>query len=169
MDDAGLVRGLDSGSHLRADADRFLGRDRTAFEDLRERLALDEFHHQVAGALVLFESVDTGDVGVRQRREQLGLALEARHALGVLCKVLGQRLDGDGPVELGVASEIDNAHTAAPELALDRVRTDLGGGEFLHEGPVYRRAESVGDRGPDNPAETDRPGCGSLAERENRV
>ena len=40
---------------------------------------------------------------------------------------VGQDLDGDVAIELHVAREVDDAHAAAAELALERVLTGEGG------------------------------------------
>ena len=60
------------------------------------------------------QSVDGGDVGVIQRGQQLGLALEAGQAVRVVGEGCRQELDGDLAVEGG----IDRLpHTAHPPLA----------------------------------------------------
>ena len=41
-----------------------------------QRLAVDELHHQCLRAVGLLETVDVGDVGVIERGEHFGLALE---------------------------------------------------------------------------------------------
>ena len=52
--------------------------------------------------LALLEPVDRGDVGMVQRGERLGFALETRQAVGVLRERVGQDLDRDVAIELRV-------------------------------------------------------------------
>jgi len=62
------------------------------------------------------KAVDRGDVGVIQRREQLGLTVEAHEALGVLGDRGRENLDGDLAVERGVFGFPDDAHAALADL-----------------------------------------------------
>ena len=105
-----------SGDLLR-DRQRFVERNRAARDALREVLALDEFHHERRDAAALFEAVDTGDVGMIQRRERLRFARESRQAIGVVREGFGQNLDRDVAVQLRVARTIDLAHPAGADLA----------------------------------------------------
>jgi hypothetical protein len=61
-----------------------------------------------------------------QRREQFGLALEAREPILLAGQRLGQRLDRDLAPELGVGRPIDLAHTAAAELGGDLESAEPG-------------------------------------------
>jgi hypothetical protein len=74
------VRGFEPGRHLLCDAHRVLkakaGGQRG--ESIRQRLALDELEDQRPEAARFFQSVERGDVGMVQRGEDLGFALEAR-------------------------------------------------------------------------------------------
>ena len=53
-------------------------------EALVERRPFDELHDEGSRSAALLEAEDRGDVGVVELGEQLGLALEAGEALGVL-------------------------------------------------------------------------------------
>ena len=72
-----LVRCLQRRRYLECDGQRFVGRHGPACETLGEVLARDELEHEKAQALSLFQAVDGADVGVVQRGEQSGFALEA--------------------------------------------------------------------------------------------
>ena len=48
-----------------------------------QRLALDQFQHQRADAVRLFEAVDRADVRMIERREHARFALEARQPIGI--------------------------------------------------------------------------------------
>ncbi len=56
-----------------------------------------------------------------ERRQHLRLALEARQPFGIAGKGVGQHLDGDVPVELGVPRSIHLAHAAFADLGGDAV------------------------------------------------
>ena len=44
---------------------------------------LDEFHHEGLSTVGLFQAVDGGDVGMVQRCEDFGFALEAGNPVGI--------------------------------------------------------------------------------------
>ena len=56
--------------------------------------------------------------------ERLGFALEARQRLRVLGDIIGQELQGDEAIELGVFGLVDHTHAAAAELLDDAVVRD---------------------------------------------
>ena len=89
MDDALLVRGFERRRDLARDAQRLVERKsgrraRTLREQLGQRLAFDQLHHQVVGPDV----VQRADVGMIQRRHRACFPLEA------LGEALGGDLDG---------------------------------------------------------------------------
>ena len=65
----------------------------------------------------LLDAVDGGDVGMIQRGEDLGFALEARQPIGVVRERFGQDLDRDVAIQLRVARAIDLAHPACADAA----------------------------------------------------
>ena len=75
--------------------------------------------------------------GCDERREQLGLALEAREPLGILRELGGQRLDGDVAAEARVARAIDLAHAARAERRDDFVGAESGAGGEWHPGNLH--------------------------------
>ena len=126
MDDAVLVGLLERLRDLLRDGERFVEWDRAALQPVREVLALDEFHREEVDARGVvergaLEAVDVGDVRVIERREQLGLALEARQALGVRRERGRQHLDRHVAVELRVGGAIHLAHPARAERRDDLV------------------------------------------------
>jgi hypothetical protein len=62
------------------------------------------------------KTIDGGDVGVVQRGQQLGLAVEARQPLGLARHVGRKHLDRDLAVEGGVLGLPDHAHPALADL-----------------------------------------------------
>jgi hypothetical protein len=72
-------------------------------------------------ASAFFEAVDVGDVGMIQRGQGLGFALEAREPVGVVRERVRQDLDRDVSVQRRVASPIHLAHSAFAQLSGDFV------------------------------------------------
>ena len=88
-------------------------------QDRRERVALDELHHQVRGVLGAVDDggglavvVHRGDAGVVQRRGRAGLGAEPVQELGVPAQLRLEHLDGDAAVQPGVRGLPDLAHAA---------------------------------------------------------
>ena len=108
---------------------------RDAGKHLRKRLAVHEFENEEPdGRLLrivrsgrLLEAVDRADVGVVQRREHPGLALEASEAIRVARERAGQDLDGDITTQLRVPCLVDVTHPA---------RSEQGGQLIAAEGPA---------------------------------
>ena len=96
---------------------------RAATDDLGDRLALDVLHDDVGLGRDLAEVVDRDDVGVVQGGGGPRLTAEALGGVGDL-QVADEHLDGHHPPEDGVVGDVDRAHPAARELALDLVATD---------------------------------------------
>ena len=103
MHDAFFVRGLERVGDLPGVLERRFKRQR-AFE----RIALDQLHDQG----VPFHSVDLRNVGMVERSQDLGLALEAGHALAVAGKGFGQHLERNVALQPGIFGAIDLAHAA---------------------------------------------------------
>jgi hypothetical protein len=57
--------------------------------------------------------IERADVGMVQRRNGAGLAVEALLGLVVFRSMRGENFDGDGAVETAVACTIDLAHAAS--------------------------------------------------------
>jgi hypothetical protein len=54
-------------------------------------------------AVVLLETVNRADVGMIERSKYRRFALEARHAIPIVCERLGKHLQRDVAAELSVA------------------------------------------------------------------
>jgi hypothetical protein len=85
-----------------------------------ERAPVDELGDQVLTAIELPDVVDRHDVRVVQRGCGLRFALKTAAGSSV-GQVVGQKLDGDRPIQLRVARAVDDAHAALAELAFDTV------------------------------------------------
>jgi hypothetical protein len=98
----------------------------TLLEPVVQRLALQVLQDEVVGAVLVSDVVEDADVGMVQRRNGLGLTLEAQAQVGVLGEMLGQHLDGHGAVEAGVPRPVHLAHPPGPQGAEDLVGTQAG-------------------------------------------
>ena len=76
----------------------------------------------------LFEAVDCGDVGMIQRGEHLGFALEPCQAVGVVRERLRQDLDRDVTIQLGVACAVDLTHSTLADRGDDFVDAEARAG-----------------------------------------
>ena len=79
---------------------------------LGKRVALDELHRNEINVLELFNGVDGNNVGMLEGRNRLGFARKTLAPAGVTRELLGQHLDSDLTVELGIAGAIHIAHPA---------------------------------------------------------
>ena len=121
VDDSLLVRVLERRGDLICDPQRVGQRELPlAFETLVDRLAGDERHHVIEMPLVLAEVVDREDVGVTEARDDVDLSAESlgAHREG---KFPEEDLDRDVAIQLEIASEPDDRHTSAADLALETV------------------------------------------------
>jgi hypothetical protein len=73
---AGLVRAAQRIGQWNRCVEDLVERQPVLLDDLVEALAVDELHGQEMGAVVLLHRVDGDDVGMIERRDALGLALE---------------------------------------------------------------------------------------------
>jgi hypothetical protein len=102
-------------------------------ELLRERLALDQLHHQIVGLTLAADVVERADVRVVEARDRARLALEAGADLGVVDEVRRKHLDRDFAAEPRIARAIDLAHAAGAERGEDFVGTEASRGGERHE------------------------------------
>jgi hypothetical protein len=72
---------------------------------------------------VLANLVDGADIGMIQRRCGAGFPAEAFERLGVLGRILGQKLQSHQPAKFRVLSLVDHTHAAA-QLFDDTVMRD---------------------------------------------
>ena len=122
VDDALVVRGLEAFRRLAEDAQEALGRQLALLlQDRGQVPPVDELHRQELDAVALAEIEDAQDVGVRHAARELDLALEALEDLGVLGDVRPDELQRDVAVQALVVHEVDGAHSAHAEEALDAV------------------------------------------------
>lgn len=123
VDDPFAVRGFECLGDLLAEVQSLLDRERPLGKPLLQRLALDQLQYEEACPLIFFEGVGGGDVGVVQRREQVGLPLQPCETVWVGAQFLGKNLDGDIALERGIPRPIHLAHAALTERFEDLVMT----------------------------------------------
>jgi hypothetical protein len=97
---------------LADDVERAPRRHGPFVDQIRQRLPLEELHHQVRHTAVDPKVGDRDDVGVRRRRERPRLALETATPLGRRGRALLQHLDRHQPIELDVPALVDHADAA---------------------------------------------------------
>ena len=93
-----------------------------------EGLAGEVLHREVEPAGVLADEVDVRDVRVDDAGLRAGLAHEALAELRIAGERLGEHLHGDGAIEREVGREVDLAHAAGAEAALDAEVAELAAG-----------------------------------------
>ena len=127
MNDAAAVRvsqaiaGLHDVSQLFYDGDFPVAGD-----DLIERLAVEELHHQIGIALMIAQVIDDDDVGVLQHAGGFGLTVEALEQVGILGKAAGHHLDGDDALDEVIHRLVHDAHAALAQNLNDVVLADFG-------------------------------------------
>ena len=87
---------------------------------------------------------------MRERRDRLDLALESREGLGIAGDTGRKDLDGDVPIETGVAGTVDLPHPAGTDGTDDFVRAQTCARRQSHRGaleevrPARRRTRTSG-------------------------
>jgi hypothetical protein len=137
VDDPVLVRGLERLGDLPRRRQRLVHRQGTLAETVGERGPFDQLHDErgygVSGISgTVLQPVDRGDVGMVERRQHFGFALEPRQPLGVRRDGRGQHLDGDLALQPRVGRAIHLAHAACPERAEHLVDADALSGRQRH-------------------------------------
>ena len=89
---------------------------------LRQRVAVDERHHEEDEAVLLVDAVDRDDARVRELRRRLRLAKESRTDLGAERELGRQELDRDRALETAILRAIHDPHAAAADLPIELIR-----------------------------------------------
>ncbi len=124
MHDSEPVRLVQGVGDLDAVTQELFGGQRALVQPRGEALSLEVFHDEVVAVPLAADVVKRADVGVGDLRDRLGLALEALPQVFVRSQVLGQHLDGDGPLQPRVARPVHLAHSPRADRRLDFVRTE---------------------------------------------
>ncbi len=138
MDDPAFVGRVQRVGDLFDDRERAPGRQRRVRSDqLRQRLALEQLHHQVGDTVVGHVVVDhPDDVRMAEGRGDLRFLAKSGQGFLVACERPMQQLDGEFPGQPRVRRQVD-----LPEAALGERPDDAVG--VLQHGPdgesVHRR------------------------------
>ncbi len=87
---------------------------------------IDQLHHESGLPVGPLESVDGGDVGVIQGREDFRFTLKPREPIDIFRHCLRQDFDGDVPLQIRVCGPIHFAHPAGADLASDFIGANTG-------------------------------------------
>ena len=90
MHDSGAMRAVESVGDGDADGERKVERQGARIETVRQRLTVQELHHQVVGAVHGAHVVDGADVRMTQRGQGSGFALEALPQVRIVAKCGGR-------------------------------------------------------------------------------
>ena len=121
--DAFVMRRCKRIRQRRADRERPIDGQAIMWNELGQRLPVDELHCQKVNAVDLVDGVDRDDVRMIQRRYGARLALESRQAIGVASHLGREHLQRDGAAECGVGRAKHLAHSASAQLGEDLVAT----------------------------------------------
>ena len=120
MNQTGFVE-LDQNAHqLLEQRDRFLLRQRTAFESSRQRFTIQQLHDQERMTLVLRHLVELASIWMRKRGCGASLVKKAIARLGVI-EILADQLDGNATAQLQIQGLEHTTHAAFAERALDAI------------------------------------------------
>jgi hypothetical protein len=132
VNDPSFVGRFERLRNLPGNRNRLIERQRASLNARCQRLAVDELQHQKPMRSSLLEAVDTGDVLMVQRGEDLRLAPEPREPFRILGDAVRQRFQRDLAGEPGVLRPIHLAHAACAEQADDLIGTQLRSGGERH-------------------------------------
>jgi hypothetical protein len=151
---AGRVRDGKAAGHLRHDVEYLLRWQRARGDELGERRAVDELHHDEGGLLRagFAEVVHLSDGRVRQAGGVAGLRPEARDGPTMLGELGAQQLHGNRTVKDEVHGAPDSTHAARGNQPLHLV----AGGEYLG-------TEGEGHPGQATPFPSDHPASPAVA------
>ena len=110
VDEPLRVRLVERTANLDRDAQGFGGGNRSAFDPLIERLAAQQFHHQVADAVLLPYIVKRANMRMVQARNRPSLALEALPQIVAAADLRGENLDGHLALQSRVAGAVHLSH-----------------------------------------------------------
>jgi len=95
---------------------------RSLFQSLGQRLAVQVFHDNEINAVLVADVVQRADVRMIQAGNNFGLALEALTACRIVSKMRRKNLDSDGAVQARVPRPIYFPHSTSTQRSDDLVR-----------------------------------------------
>ena len=112
VNDAAAVSFVERVGDFGANFQNLFGGKRAFGETVSKAFAFDAFHDQEISAVLRADVEEGTDVGMIQRGNGFGFALEAEFARGIRGKMRRQDFDGDGAIEACIASAVDFTHSA---------------------------------------------------------
>jgi hypothetical protein len=125
VQDVFAVRRVERIGDLRRHVEQRLGIERSLDETPVERLALEQFHGQVAAAVLVVEPVDGADVGVIEARRGAGLTPEPVDRFGIFRRRRRQHLQGHHAAEHRVLRAVHDAHATGAQGLENGVMTEF--------------------------------------------
>jgi hypothetical protein len=93
-------------------------------DQMLQRVAVEQLHHDEQAAAVLSKLVNRADVRMIQRGCGAGFAFEALSGLGARGRVGREELDRDLAAETFMPAPVDDAHAAAADLLQNAIVRD---------------------------------------------
>ena len=97
MDDALLVRGIQSFGNLERDLQSVFRLESPSLQPFGQRLAFHQLQNEEVDAVRFLEPMDGGNSGMVERGEEPGLPPEAGESFGRFGEFVGENLDRDLP------------------------------------------------------------------------
>jgi hypothetical protein len=120
------MRRAECGGNLDGHDEGIVERQRALLQPVGQRLALETLHDEKRHALLVTDVVECADVGMGELRDRARFTIEAFAELRIVGERLGKNLDGDCPIEAGVAGLVHLAHATGPKPGKDLVRAEAG-------------------------------------------
>ena len=140
------IRGLQCLGDLLGNRQRLVQRDRPRRDSVSEGRPFNQFEDERLRAVGFLDTVDGGDVGVVEAGEDLRLPLEPSEPIRISRESVGQDLQGDLAIQLGVGGLPDLTHAPFAEEGGHVVVPEAGAGAEGHDllslltGLVYAQA-----------------------------
>ena len=128
MNHAATMCAIKSVCDFCSDTKQMLQRKRAFAQARTQRLAFQIFHDQEADSVLLADIIELADVGVIERRNSAGFALEPLFGVVLVGEMLRKNLDRDRSFKPGVAGAVDFAHAAGTDRRADLVGAEFGSG-----------------------------------------
>jgi hypothetical protein len=136
MDDAVAVRGVQRVGNLDGVAQRLRHRHGASGQPRRQRLAVEQLHHEVLDIAGAADVVERADVGMRELRDRARFALESLARVRRRGEIAGQHFDRDETIEPRVARLVDGAHRPGADRADDLERSEPASTLEVHAGSL---------------------------------
>src|SRR5262249_4148967 len=146
MNDASFVCSLKRLANLLCDIERFFEWNGTACNALREGLPFDELENKEPTTVDFFEIVDRGDVGMIERGQNFGFALESTDAIANSRELVRQDLDRYTSIELRITCAVHLTHSAFAKQSGNFVGAELCADGQSHDFACDYRTQKVSGR-----------------------